>query len=344
MGDESRIREDLEIARLALGVSRQIDLADVAESFVRATLKHGRVSVALLYIHDSEQDSFHLKASHLALDDPRRRGILTLGLSELRAEGAAGSWPPALAPAPESLRHLGIGQVLAVPLPGAGALLGMLLLAHEGGAISLDEMDRIGRLVPELLPALVNALVVERFKDLIIKDDQSDCFNRRYFDRFLSEEVYRAHRYAAALSLIFLDMDNLKDINLRYGHAMGSKTVREVSRRLIGAIRGSDRLFRYGGDEFCVVLPETGLSGGRELAERLRVRLCARPMPADLRSGLSITASFGVSAYPEHARTSMGLIKCADQAMQRAKLLGKNSVCVAGADDEEPARALGAGE
>ena len=72
---------------------------------------------------------------------------------------------------------------------------------------------------------------VESYRELVIKDDQSDCYNRRYFDRCLSEEVYRAQRYGSALSVVFLDLDNLKELNARYGHAVGSKTVREVSRR-----------------------------------------------------------------------------------------------------------------
>src|SRR5256712_14053450 len=138
----------------------------------------------------------------------------------------------------------------------------MLLMAREGGEFSRADLDRIGRLVPELIPALLNALLVERYKELIIKDDQTESYDRRYFDRFLSEEVYRAHRYSTSLSLIFLDMDNLKEINNRYGHAMGSKALREVSRRLVSEIRGSDKLFRYGGGGVCVGVRGNEVRGG----------------------------------------------------------------------------------
>lgn len=337
MNDRDRLEEDLRIARAALQVSRQLDLGAVAEAFVRATMDYGHAQAGFLYLYDGEQDTFHLKSSHIPGDDPRRKGIVTLDLAELRGPGPPSpSWTPTITRAPEALRHLGLDQVLAVPLPGAGALLGMLLLARERQAIPVDDMDRVGRLVPELLPALVNALVVERYRELVIKDDQTESYNRRYFDRFLSEEVYRAHRYSTSLSLIFLDMDNLKEVNNRYGHSMGSRALREISRRLVAEIRGSDKLFRYGGDEFCVVLPETEVRGARELAERLRQALGTRPFLVDDTPGMTLTASFGIASYPDHARTSLGLIKCADRAMQQIKQSGKNSIGLAGPGEEAP--------
>ncbi len=342
MSDAERLREDLLIARAALGVARQLDLTAVSEAFARAAQEQAQADASFLYLYDSEQDTFHLRGGHVPPDDPRRKGIVTLDLAELRGGGSMPqSWTPTIARAPEALRRIGIEQLLAVPLPGAGALLGMVLLSREGGPPPGEGVERVGRLIPELVPALFNALLVERYKELIIKDDQTDSFNRRYFDRFLSEEVYRAHRYGTSLSLIFLDMDNLKEINNRYGHAMGSKALREVSRRLVNGIRGSDKLFRYGGDEFCVVLPETELPGAGELSERLRRSLEGRPFLADDTPGMTITASFGVAAYPDHARTSLGLIKCADKAMQKVKASGKNSIGISEAGDEVPQAAWG---
>jgi diguanylate cyclase (GGDEF)-like protein len=341
MSDPDRVKEELLIARAALTVARHLDLDSVAEAFMRAALDQGRATAGFLYLYDGEQDTFHLTASHIPADDPRRKGIVALDLDDLRGPGAPSTWAPTATPAPEALRRLAIDQVLAVPLPGTGALLGMLLLARDRQALPAEDIDRVGRLIPDLMPALLNAILVERYKELIIKDDQTDSYNRRYFDRFLSEEVYRAHRYGTALSLIFLDMDNLKEVNNRYGHAMGSKAIREVSRRLVKEIRGSDKLFRYGGDEFCVVLPETDLRGARELAERLRLALGSRLFLVEDTPGMPLTASFGIASYPEHSRTSLGLIKCADRAMQRIKLSGKNSIGVSVPGEEETPQALG---
>lgn len=331
MSDQDLTR-DLEVARLALKVTRQIDLDAVAGAIVKAILEYGRASAGFLYIYDGENDVFHLKASHLPADDPRAREIQTLDLAELRAAGPPSTWLPRVTESPDRLRHLGIERILATPLPGAGSLIGILLVGNEGGEVPAEQASRVALLLPELLPALVNAMVLERYRVLVIKDDQTVCFNRRYFDRYLSEEVYRARRYSTALSLIFLDLDNLKETTARFGHPVGSKAVHEVARRLVGVVRGSDRVFRYGGDEFCVVLPATGPGGARELAERLRLCLQSRPFRVEGTLGVNITASFGIASYPDHARTSLGLVKSADDAMQRAKLAGKNGIVVAGAE------------
>src|SRR2546422_3063929 len=249
----------------------------VADALVRASMDIGRATASFLYLYDGEQDTFHLKASHIPPEDPRRKGLVTLDLVELRGAGQnAASFMPAVTRAPEALRRIALEQVLAVPLPGAGTLLGMFLLAREGEGFQPADLDRIGRLVPELVPALLNSLLVERYKELIIKDDQTESYNRRYFDRFLSEEVYRAHRYRTSLSLIFLDMDNLKEINNRYGHAIGSKALREVSRRLVSEIRGSDKLFRYGGGGRFVDFPGTRRRGRWDLPPRPRACLPIR--------------------------------------------------------------------
>ncbi len=341
MTDPDRPKDDLQICRAALAVARQIDLQAVSDGIVKAVLRYGHATAALLYLYDDENDTFHLKACHIPPDDPLRRGLLTLDLAEIRGKGPPTTWTPNATRAPAALRNLSIEQVLAIPLPGTGALIGMLLLARERQSLPVDDMDRVGRLVPELLPALVNAMVVERYRDLVIKDDQTESYNRRYFERFLSEEVYRAHRYKTSLSLIFLDMDNLKEVNNRYGHAIGSKALREVSRRLIGTIRGSDKLFRYGGDEFCIVLPETDRQGASELAERLRAALRTRSFLVDDTPGMALTASFGIASYPEHARTSLALVRCADRAMQRVKKLGKNSIGISSPEEGDVPRAAG---
>jgi two-component system cell cycle response regulator len=161
----------------------------------------------------------------------------------------------------------------------------------------------------------------------VIKDDQTESYNRRHLDSFLAEEVERARRYGTVLSLIFLDLDNLKEINSLYGHAAGSRSLRELARRLMLAVRGSDKLFRYGGDEFCVVLPETDAVGALELAERLRQTIASRPFELEGRE-VSLTASFGLACFPLHGDSPASLLAAADRAMSRVKHSGKNSIGV----------------
>ena len=126
-------------------------------------------------------------------------------------------------------------------------------------------------------------------------------------------------------------MDNLKEVNSRHGHAIGSQTLMEVARRVRVKIRKFDKLFRFGGDEFCIVLPETEWHGALEVAERVRESIAGRPMLADKLggTGLQMTASFGIASFPLHARTGDELILRADRSMQRIKTGSKNSIGIA---------------
>ena len=192
-------------------------------------------------------------------------------------------------------------------------------------------VDRVHRFLQEVRQAVGQAQEVATMQQLIIKDDTAHCFNRRYFEEFLPEELARASRFRAPLSLIFLDMDGLKGVNTRYGHARGSRCLLEVSVRIRGRIRKFDKLFRFGGDEFCIVLPETECHGAREVAERVRDAIASRPFLAQEvgGDGVKMTASLGIAAYPLHARNKQELIQLADEAMQSIKKGDKDGVAVA---------------
>jgi len=320
---------ELQIAQLALSVCRRIDLPGAADAFARGAAVQTGVTIALLYLYDGESDIDRLAASTLAPDDPWRREIAALDLSALRTGERVAGGVPFVAPAPAGLAGLRLHSIVATSLIEEGRAAGVLILGEPDAVPTGIDLAILGRLVAAMLPGLLNARVVETYRELVIKDDQSECFNRRFFDRCLSEELYRAQRYATTLSMVFLDLDNLKQVNEAYGHGAGSRTVREVARRLVIGIRGSDRAFRYGGDEVCIILPATPCDGARELCERLRLSIADKPFVVDSTTRVSVTASFGIAAYPEHARTSLGLIKCADDAMRQAKRSGKNAVIVA---------------
>jgi len=194
------------------------------------------------------------------------------------------------------------------------------------------ELRTVEDLLREVRPAVTNAVNLAAMRELVIKDDTAHCFNRRHFETCLPEELSRANRFHSALSLIFLDMDNLKQVNDAHGHSMGSRTLREVSRRIRLKIRRFDKLFRFGGDEFCIVLPETEWHGALEVAERVRDAVATKPfLVGEVKdpAGVKMTASLGISAFPLHARTQQELVEHADRAMQRVKRGTKNSIGIA---------------
>lgn len=232
-----------------------------------------------------------------------------------------------------------IHSLLIAPIVDNGERLGLFLLAKSvetGDMFNPIEVDVVQAFIHDLAPVIRNALIHARAQALNYKDDLTDAFNRRYFEQFLPEEIKKSERYGTKLSIIFLDLDNLKHVNENYGHLMGSKTLQEIAHRMILAVRGSDRVVRYGGDEFCIILPETDIEGARQVAERIRQEIVSRPFLTSEGLGIHITASFGIATFPTHGRTKDELVEAADRAMYEIKMTSKNAIKVAEPPHKSP--------
>jgi diguanylate cyclase (GGDEF)-like protein len=275
----------------ALAVSQRLDIEGQLAVFLELARSLSESIDGVAFGPDPEGAALIPLAATMAADDPR----LEVLRQAVRARGA-GDWADGAFP----LAADGV-RALAVPLRGmedrAVAAVVVLEPARDAASALTDLAARIR-------PAVANAMQVRAIRELTIKDDTASCFNRRYFEEFILEEMARANRFKTPMSLIFFDMDNLKDVNTRLGHAAGSKTLLEVSERVRGKIRKFDKLFRFGGDEFCIVLPETEWHGAMEVAERVREAICGRPFLLGTRHtelGEPMTASFGIASFPLHA-------------------------------------------
>ncbi len=130
------------------------------------------------------------------------------------------------------------------------------------------------RTINDLRSRLIEERVkTEMHRQMAILDPLTEVYNRRYFEELIKKEVERARRHDKPLSLIIIDMDNFKDINEKYGHSAGDHVLQEVARLLKSTFRSTDSIIRYGGDEFIVLLPETGADGSRAAVRKLRTRL-----------------------------------------------------------------------
>ena len=165
-------------------------------------------------------------------------------------------------------------------------------------------------------------------RERTIQDDLTSAFNRRYLDAYLDEEVDRSRRYGRTFSILFFDLDHLKMVNDRYGHLAGSRVLREVAILIQEKLRKSDRIFRYGGDEFVVSLPETGAVGAVRVANRLRRAVRSHRFLAGDGLVVNLTASFGVATFPQDGSTRVELIRGADEAMYRVKTRSRDGVAV----------------
>ncbi|HQP32393.1 MAG TPA: GGDEF domain-containing protein, partial [Deltaproteobacteria bacterium] len=143
----------------------------------------------------------------------------------------------------------------------------------------------------------------------------------RAFEEMLGQEWERASRYKTAFSLMMIDLDHFKGINDRFGHQIGDMVLRTVAQRLEKCVRKSDRVFRYGGEEFAVLMPHTDIAHAEPLAQRIRQTMAAmRIMP-----GLRLTVSLGLSQYRDGLQAS-DLVKYADMGLYKAKAGGRNRV------------------
>ncbi len=162
-------------------------------------------------------------------------------------------------------------------------------------------------------------------REIARTDSLTGLSNRRHLDETLSKEFDRAHRYTQPLGLLLLDIDHFKHLNDTYGHGRGDQVLRALGRLLKEHFRDVDHPCRFGGEEFAVVLPGTGLAAAMETAERLRRRIESSNF-----SGLPITMCIGVAALPEIKVTGADkLMVATDRALYEAKRTGRNRVCLA---------------
>jgi len=164
--------------------------------------------------------------------------------------------------------------------------------------------------------------------ELAMHDPLTGLFNRRVMDRFLQDELARVFRYGHHAALIILGLDHFKRVNDTWGHPAGDQVLTTLAHLLTEIMRPTDRLIRYGGEEFAVIAPVVLVEHGLHLAERLRVQVAATPFSIVRADGgtqpLNLTVSLGLAWTPTHATNAEGLLAAADAALYEAKRRGRN--------------------
>jgi diguanylate cyclase (GGDEF)-like protein len=218
-------------------------------------------------------------------------------------------------------------------LPASGRLLGVLALYDRLGADDFDDGDLVTlrTFAGQAAVAVENVLLHQEAERLSLTDPLTGLWNYRYLQVSMHREVERANRFDRPLSVLALDLDRFKQVNDTYGHPAGDAVLAEVARRLREEVREVDLLFRQGGEEFVVLLPETDLDGAERAAERICQALRATPVrlsaddPGYGELVASITASIGVAVYPRHGETGAEVMEAADDALYQAKAEGRDT-------------------
>ena len=218
-----------------------------------------------------------------------------------------------------------LARPLNAPEPEDG-LLGVISIARPGRPFSQRQRELFEYLTNQAAISIENVDLHETIQRQAVTDELTGLFNHRRFQEVMAAEVERTRRFGQELGLIMLDIDNFKRVNDTYGHLQGDLVLREVARVLRESSREIDEPARYGGEEMAVALPQTGLQGAYDFAERVRRRIEA--LQIDLLDGdgaLRVTASFGAASLPHSAKIDKdALVAAADAALYRAKRSGKN--------------------
>jgi diguanylate cyclase (GGDEF)-like protein len=222
-------------------------------------------------------------------------------------------------------------SIVAVPVRFRDTCLGVIELINCLGPDGFDQRDLklLEALADFAAIALENARHVKRIHELTITDDCTTLYNARHMGVILDTEIYRSQRYNYEFSLVFIDLDHFKQVNDTHGHLMGSRLLAEIGNAMKSHCRLIDFAFRYGGDEFVILLPQTSKENALNVARRLHqlIRDSVWLSPEGL--NVRLTSSVGVASYPIDSRSKEGLLHLADEAMYLVKNTNRDSVAAA---------------
>jgi diguanylate cyclase (GGDEF)-like protein len=224
-----------------------------------------------------------------------------------------------------------LARPLAAPEPEDG-VLGVISIARPGRPFSERQRELFEYLTNQAAISIENVDLHEQVQRQAVTDELTGLFNHRRFQEVITAEVERTRRFGQELGLIMLDIDDFKRVNDSFGHLQGDVVLKEVAHALRESSREIDEPARYGGEEMAVALPQTGLEGAYEFAERVRQRIESLQIPLlDGDGTLRVTASFGAASLPDSAKIDKdALVAAADAALYRAKRSGKNRTVKAG--------------
>lgn len=363
---EARLKELwllYEFSQQVSGTLEENELYNIVEHFIDDNL--GFHEFALL-VYEVEEQRLVVKAARGFKDENR-----VLGMTFGREEGITGRvlvkgetiYIPDTRGNADYLYFKGEkredGSLLAVPLVMKKKVVGVLNMFRSGAdGFSPDEIRFLNTLTVELAIAIANAKLYSRTRELSVRDELTQLYNRRHFQEALPLEIKRSQRFKKPFSLLMIDIDYFKRFNDRYGHLAGDECLKEFVHVVNSRIREVDFFARFGGEEFVLILPNTPKQDGILVAEKIVALVrghCfggaaspdapeppkgsfgpAKPDPHERSRGERLTVSIGVASYPDDARMMEDLIDAADMALYEAKGKGRNRVAVFGGEAVTP--------
>jgi diguanylate cyclase (GGDEF)-like protein len=234
-------------------------------------------------------------------------------------------------PAPAD-RNYRTKSFVSYPVTMSGRKIGVLNVTDKSSHGTFDDVDLslLEIIAPQIAVALERAEWQERatkFQLMSITDPLTGLLNRRYLEERLTEELNRSERYNYSVSCLMIDIDDFKSYNDRNGHQAGDVALKITAHSLKAALRSADVACRYGGEEFCILLPQTSLTEAGVIAERMRQRVTETEYAHGKSQPLgTVSISIGISTFAKHIDTAEKVIAAADRALYVAKSQGKNRI------------------
>jgi diguanylate cyclase (GGDEF)-like protein len=221
-------------------------------------------------------------------------------------------------------------SIICVPLNSKHRVLGVIQLVNvDMKGFGDQEIFFLQTLCDYAAIAIENSRSVEKIQELTITDDCTGLYNARHLYKTLETEVYRSSRFGYEFSVLFIDLDHFKQVNDTHGHLIGSKLLAEIGYLVKAQLRLIDYAFRYGGDEFVVLLPQTGKDQALHVAKRLRDALRVSAFCKEEGLNLNVRASIGLATYPHDAKTPHDVIRQADEMMYLVKNTTRDNIGIA---------------
>jgi diguanylate cyclase (GGDEF)-like protein len=220
-------------------------------------------------------------------------------------------------------------SIICVPLRSKHRVLGVIQLVNVNMDGFSEQEFFLQSLCDFAAIAIENARSVEKIQELTITDDCTGLYNARHLYKTLETEVYRSARFNYEFTVLFIDLDHFKQVNDTHGHLIGSKLLAEIGYLIKAQLRLIDYAFRYGGDEFVVLLPQTGKEAALVVARRLLENLRASCFCKEETLNLNVRASIGVATYPHDAKTPHDVIRQADEMMYLVKNSTRDNIGIA---------------
>ncbi len=337
--DHSRLTQELAIFHdVAKALTSSLDLDSILQTIMEKVADYFRPDTWSLLMVDEERDDLYFAIAVGSASEALKDVRLRIG------EGIAGYVAkhgeklivpdvysdPRFASRIDEMTQWETRSIICFPLQSRLRVLGVIQLVN----VDMEQFGQQGVFFLQSLCdyaaiAIENARAVEKIQELTITDDCTGLYNARHLYKTLETEVYRSSRFGYEFTVLFIDLDYFKQVNDTHGHLIGSKLLAEIGYLIKAQLRLIDFAFRYGGDEFVVLLPQTGKDSALVVAKRLRDSLRTSLFCRQEGLNLNVRASIGIATYPHDAKTPHDIIRQADGMMYMVKNSTRDNIGVA---------------